>query len=325
MTGSMLRTWLDASVRTSLVAGIIMLTGCSDSSALTLKRRETAPTADVLLDGTIVGDLASEAHAIRDLLSWTDVLYAIVVVTLGWVAIRLVHRSVRFAWKTGRDRKRHLAVVRSTLNATILALIITLLVRRLLTAAPIMTLVALVVMIAVTTAALSNSIRNVYAGFVLAFRKRIRTGDRITTSGQVGIVIDIGFTQVTLRGADGTVVMVPNYQVVSSALHVEKVKDTETVTVRSAEVRDPSVLQPRVLKQIRRAGLLSPFRVPATNMDVRIVEPRSIQVTMQVWAKKSTRDAQDHVEALMHAVLESEQAEARKAAVKRSADSATGP
>jgi small-conductance mechanosensitive channel len=268
--------------------GVFLLSGCDDSS----------PSVHATGTG-LSAELSREAAAVMRLLGWTEVLLAFAIAGIGWAAIRLIQSGVVLAWQVGMDTERRLAPVRSAANVIILSTVAILLLRRSLVAAPVITLLALVV-VSGAALVLAHPIQNVWAGFVLAFRRRIRAGDRVTVAGQVGIVLDISLTQLHLRGPDGASIFIPNRVVLNQALRVEQAKNTETVIV---QVVPDARTTPDAIKAVRRAALFSPFRVPGTAMDVQVVDNGAVQVTIQVWSGRTVREARIHLEARLQALL----------------------
>jgi small-conductance mechanosensitive channel len=269
--------------------GVFLLSGCEDGS----------PSVHATGTG-LSAELSREAASVMRLLGWTEVLVAFAIAGIGWAAIRLIQSGVVLAWQVGMDTERRLAPVRSAANVIILSAVAILLLRRSLVAAPVITLLALVVTSGAAALVLAHPIQNVWAGFVLAFRRRIRAGDRVTVAGQVGIVLDISLTQLHLRGPDGASIFIPNRVVLNQALRIEQAKNTEAVVV---QVVPDARTTPETIKAVRRAALFSPFRVPGTAMDVQVVDSGAVQVTIQVWSGRTVREARIHLEARLQALL----------------------
>ncbi len=284
-----------ASERRSRTAAILGFFG-----ALWLSGCEDQPPSIPSTSAGLGAELSREAAAVMRLLGWTEVLVAFGLVGIAWAAIRLIQSGVVLAWQMGMDTERRLAPVRSAANVIILGAVAVLLLRRSLVAAPVVTLLALVVASGAAALVLAHPIQNVWAGFVLAFRRRIRAGDRVTVAGQVGIVLDVSLTQLHLRGPEGASIFIPNRVVLNQALRVEQAKNTEAVTV---QVIPDARTTPDTIKAVRRAALFSPFRVPGTAMDVQVVSNGAVQVTIQVWSGRTVREARIHLEARLQGLL----------------------
>lgn len=257
--------------------------------------RETTPGASGLSE-----ELSREADAVMHLLGFGEILVALTLLGAGWAAIRLIQSAVMLAWHMGMDPLRRLAPVRSAANILILGAVSFLLLRRFLLAAPVMTLLTLTIMSGAAVLVLAPPIQNIWAGFVLSFRRRLRAGDRVTVGGQVGIVRDVSLTQLHLRSPDGASIFIPNRMVLNQAVRVEQAKNTETVSV---EVKPLVAPTPDSVRAARRAALFSPFRVPGTSMEVVVGESGEVRVTIQVWSGQAVREARIHLEARLQSLL----------------------
>lgn len=271
------------------VAFLILLVGCDES------RPEATPRVRGISE-----ELSREADAIMHLLGFGEVLFALLLLAAGWAAIRLIQSGVVLTWHMGMDPLRRLAPIRSAANILILGAVGFLLLRRFLLAAPVMTLLALTVVSGASVIVLAPPIQNVWAGFVMSFRRRLRAGDRVTLGGQVGIVRDVSLTQLHLRSPDGASIFIPNRMVLNEAVRVEQAKNTETVSV---QVKPPVAPTPDTVQAARRAALFSPFRVPGTSMEVRVGEAGEVQVTIQVWSGQAVREAKINLEARLQSLL----------------------
>jgi len=252
----------------------------------------------------IAAQLAGEADAMMHLLGFGQIMVAVLLLLLGWAAIRLIQGGVVVAWRVGLDSQRRLAPVRSAANVLIVGAVGYLLLRRFLVAAPVITLVALALATSASLLVLAQPIQNVWAGFLLSFRQKLREGDRVTIGSHVGIVRDVGLTQLQLRCADGAAIFVPNRAVLHEAVRVERAKNTVPVAVRLPSHRaDPG---PEIVRAARRSALLSPFRAAGTLVEVEILEEGEVQVVMQIWSERGVREAKAHLEARLRAVLVAE-------------------
>jgi small conductance mechanosensitive channel len=220
---------------------------------------------------------------------------------VGWLLIRLIQSGVVLSWQLGLDPRRRLAPARSAANVIIIIAVVMLLVRRALEAAPIASLLALVIMTGAMTLVLSQPIQDIGAGFVIAFRRRIRAGDRITVAGQVGIVKDISLTQIHLQSPDGASIFIPNRIVLHEALKVEQAKNTQSATVQMIPDRPAGS---DTLEAVRQAALFSPFRVPGTALDVSVMDNGAVQVTIQAWSGSHLREARIDLDSRLQALLQ---------------------
>ena len=251
----------------------------------------------------LTAQLTNEADALMHLLGFGQVLVAAVLLAIGWAAIRIIHHAVLLAWRLGWDAKRRLAPLRSAVFVIIAGAVGYLLLRRFLVAAPVITLASLALASSILLLVLAKPIQNVWAGFLLSFRRRVREGDRVTVSGQVGIVRDVGLTRLHLRCADGAAIMVPNHVVLNETVRIEQAKNTVPVTVRVPTHRqDPG---PDIMRIARRSALLSPFRAPGTTVEVQVLEDGDMQVMMLVWSERAAREGKMHLEVRLRTALTS--------------------
>lgn len=271
----------------SAVVGV-MLAGCESAPAY-LDRNDARLGAEGLTE-----QLVREAASISHLLGLGQVAVILALLVSGWLATRLVHAGVLMAWRMGTDPKRRLGPVRTALNVAISGGVAYLLLRRVLVAAPVTTLAAIALAASAAMLVFAHPIQNVWAGFVLSFRRRLREGDRVTVGDQSGIVRDIGITQLHLRSADGAALYVPNRVVLRECYRVEQAKNTVPVRVRvEANV---SEWKPEHVRAVRRSALLSPFRAAGTPIDVEVT-PEGAQVVIQVWSERAAREARLQLEA----------------------------
>ncbi|MBV7268258.1 mechanosensitive ion channel family protein [Winogradskyella luteola] len=66
--------------------------------------------------------------------------------------------------------------------------------------------------------ALQGTLANTFAGLLLSFRKKIRIGDWVETTGFSGEVMDINLKDFTLKEADNNIVIIPNKTILNNPL-----------------------------------------------------------------------------------------------------------
>lgn len=66
--------------------------------------------------------------------------------------------------------------------------------------------------------ALQGTLANTFAGLLLSFRKRIKIGDWVETTGFSGEVMDINLKDFTLKEADNNIVIIPNKTILDNPL-----------------------------------------------------------------------------------------------------------
>ncbi|MBO6880256.1 mechanosensitive ion channel family protein [Winogradskyella sp.] len=66
--------------------------------------------------------------------------------------------------------------------------------------------------------ALQGTLANTFAGLILSFRKKIRIGDWVETTGYSGEVMDINLKDFTLKESDNNIVVIPNKTILDNPL-----------------------------------------------------------------------------------------------------------
>ncbi|WP_179351856.1 mechanosensitive ion channel family protein [Winogradskyella vidalii] len=66
--------------------------------------------------------------------------------------------------------------------------------------------------------ALQGTLANTFAGLILSFRKKIKIGDWVETTGFSGKVMDINLKDFTLKEADNNIVIIPNKTILDNPL-----------------------------------------------------------------------------------------------------------
>tara|TARA_R110002049_G_scaffold6548_25_gene41220 strand:+ start:234 stop:1136 length:903 start_codon:yes stop_codon:yes gene_type:complete len=66
--------------------------------------------------------------------------------------------------------------------------------------------------------AMQGTLANTFSGIVLSFRKKIRIGDWIETTGFTGEIIDINLNNFMLKEADNNIVIIPNKTIIDNPM-----------------------------------------------------------------------------------------------------------
>ena len=66
--------------------------------------------------------------------------------------------------------------------------------------------------------ALQGTIANTFAGLVLSFRKKVKIGDWIETTGFSGEIMDISLKNFTIKEADNNIVIIPNTTILDNPM-----------------------------------------------------------------------------------------------------------
>jgi hypothetical protein len=167
-------------------------------------------------------------------------------------------------------------------------------------AAPVLSGAALVVFGAVAMVTLRTHLENLMVGIALAFRRRLRPGDRIVMGDNSGIVREIGLTGIHLRMPDGANVYLPNRLLNDQAVLVTRAENTAQVVVA---LRNVDELGADKLTMVRRAALLSPYRSVGSPVRIRHHPDGTLEVEVQAQAGRLVSDAQNQLDAAVRACL----------------------
>lgn len=154
-----------------------------------------------------VGDL--EIFALHRLLP------AIIILVIGYLAIRLVTKLLTAALENSKLEKALIKLIRSLLRVVLYILLL------LTTASALgIDVTGIVALASVLTLAVSlsvqNALTNVIGGFTLLHTKPFVAGDFVEIAGQSGTVQDVGLTYTKLATADNKTISIPNSSVVSA-------------------------------------------------------------------------------------------------------------
>jgi small-conductance mechanosensitive channel len=149
---------------------------------------------------------------------------------------------------------------------------------------------------------LSGVVPNTFVGIAVTLRRRIRVGDRVKVGSHEGVVREIGLTQLHLRGADGSTVLVPNRLMAELPVVVERARNSVPVRVR---LKVEHKLTPAQLERLRQIALLSPYRAPDSLIDVsrNPEDEYAISVEIQAWSGRAQRDARAQLESALRREL----------------------
>ena len=168
--------------------------------------------------GSIVGWLVTE---------WPDLVRAVVIVVVAYVALRLMRNWTIRAMRRGRVDTGTQILVRRGL--TIIWILVTVVIVLGMLGADPAGLVTLVAAVGLAfSLAIQDILRNFFAGVYLLLERPFRVGETIKVKDQQGIVENIGVRTTTLRTTDNVHVLVPNAivfsEVVSNHSYKERVE-----------------------------------------------------------------------------------------------------
>lgn len=243
--------------------------------------------------------LKDEAAALAALSSPQAVL-ALLVILVGTAAALAVLGSVeRLGRRVAVGSARRLTHLLDLLRLATVVTATYVVMRQVVVAAPVIGTVVILLLLGLVTVANLDRVRSLIVGVMPRWRERVRLGDRIDAEGTEGVVRHRGAFGIELETMDGRRVHLPNHLLASGPLVVQRARDAIQVAVTMTNVPQDE----RTLEQLRRAVLLSPYRVAGSPVSVT-PRGKSVVVQLQAWSKEATRDASHHLERAAELAIE---------------------
>lgn len=240
--------------------GLLGLAGASVLGACRSSSIEQEQPARVRTYATELGsEFVAELTHLADVLSPGRAVIAVVLVLLVLVLRRLMLLSMQVAWRLGWDPKRRLARLRSYAEIALLVGVGLLLLWMAFTVVPLLTAALTIANLLVVAIALPGGLQDFSAGIALAGRNRFMEGDQIEVGPHSGTVRHIGLLRTVLRLSNGGSLVMPNRDVVRSAVQVGREQQALPLTIelpaRSFDADERERLQQVAhLCPYRRAG-----------------------------------------------------------------------
>ncbi len=224
--------------------------------------------------------LASEAHALMELLSFsaagTLALWFVIAIAVVSVTERLIQR----ARAVGLDPTRQAAGVRLLVRGVIVALLAVASLRELIEVAPVITAVAAGVTAAVATLSLLRRLPGLVSGYGLALSGKLREGDDISVEGgPTGRVERLGPFETQLRRSDGALVTVATHRLAAKAVAILTRDAPRELTLR---LPWPPEDGQSAVDKMRVQAWLCPYRAVDTDVSVNADES-GMTVSLKVW------------------------------------------
>ncbi len=238
------------------------------------------------------GILLLEISELKGLLNARLVLYVAVLIGLIVLIRRGLLSGTRVVWRLGWDRPRRLARLRSISDITLMAVLVLLVLRRLMIAAPIITWLTVAVLSLVLAIALPTWIRDFVAGVWLANRQRFREGDQVRLLGASGSVRHIGVLRTEIRAGDGGTLSVPNREVLANTIQVGREQQAAPIEfVLPPDAAD----SPEEREMLLRLAHVSPFRRGGSR-PVLTETDRGWVLSLQTWSTRNVDEARRALE-----------------------------
>lgn len=160
--------------------------------------------------------------------NWPKITWLIVVILLAWILARILARVMRTGLEKANIPNASLFV--NVMRIIVAALAVSAVLQPVFGISPTTVFTALGIGGLAVSLGLKDSIANIISGFDLMLGKVISPGDVVTISGVTGVVEDITWRQTIVRSRSGSVVLVPNS--VLSTTAVEKIDPSLEALVR---------------------------------------------------------------------------------------------
>ena len=181
------------------------------------------------------------------------------VLIIGFLLFRLISFQLRRLVKAHRLKERNAKIIQIVLHALLLIIVFTVLLIQYLDTAGFLTALLTLMGTTVIGFAAMNTIGNFIAGIIVMTSKPFIVGDRIIFEGKLSDVVDIEFIFTKIRPLDGSIVAIPNQELLRQT--ITNLGQGETVIMKDISVTlDYSLNQVEVeetlLKAIKGYGLL---------------------------------------------------------------------
>lgn len=241
---------------------------------------------------TFTERIIEEIAALQARLNAPLVLYVAVLLGVALLLRRGLLSATHVVWRLGWDRPRRLARLRSISDITLMAVILLLVLRKLVAAAPIITWLSVAVLTLACAIALPSWIRDFFAGVALANRKRFREGDQVRLRDAVGSVRHIGVLRTEIRAGDGGTLSVPNREVLAHTIQVGREQRAAPIEI----VLPPAAADtPEEREMLLRMAQVSPFRRGGSRPSLTETDKGWV-LSLQTWSTRNVESARRALE-----------------------------
>ncbi len=195
-----------------LAAFTLLVAGCS--------RRQAEEPLD------LAPRIAAEAEALAARFSLGTLLTVLLVAFSAWLVTALLRLLVRGMWRLGFDTQRRLAVIRPRIQLGLIVAVLAWACGSAVRTAPTLSVLVFPLAALAVLWLFGRPLQNFAAGLWLILSHRIRVGDRIVVEQHEGLVEELGWGRVCLRGPGGVRVDLPARDIVSSRIEVSGARNT---------------------------------------------------------------------------------------------------
>ena len=147
-----------------------------------------------------------------------NLIISAAVILIGLLIIRLIDFQLKRLVKNKRLKERSAKVIKRVLQALVLLVIFTVLLVQYLETAGFLTALLTLMGTTVIGFAAMNTIGNFIAGIIIMTSKPFIIGDRILFEEKLADVVDIEFIYTKIKPIDGTIVAVPNQELLRQSV-----------------------------------------------------------------------------------------------------------
>jgi len=216
-----------------------------------------------------------------------NLVFAIVILLAGWLAIKLVSLAVRKALMRGKAKGRLLAdFVCSVVTKACWAVLLVMVLGRLgVNVTPL--IAGLGVTGFILGFAFQESLGNLASGMMIALNEPFKVGDVVDAAGHSGSILEVNMMATVMKTPDGKRIVIPNKSVWGgpivnyNALGLRRVDLQVGIDYGEDPARAVDIIRERVL---RIPGVLAE---PAPTVAVASLNDSAVQINVRPWVKSA--------------------------------------
>ena len=215
--------------------------------------------------------------------SFSKILFAVILLVIGVLAIRIVLRLLRKALaRTNLEKAAHTLIL--SLSSVVLYVLLGLSVASAL-GIDVTGVVALASVLTLSLSlALQNMLANVIGGFTLLYTHPFHSGDYVEIGGQSGTVREINMSYTMLATPDNKVVSIPNSTVVAAQIVNYSAEETRRIALDISASYDAPTQ--KVLDALVLAGSVDNVLLdPAPAAVIAGYGESAIQYSLRIWVR----------------------------------------
>ncbi len=223
--------------------------------------------------------LLSEAQGLRDISFGPEVLSLVLALVLVGV-LQLSLRGLLGRWGRSQTRRDMANVLRFATRIAAWVLVVSLVVHRLFTVAPLLATGTVVLGVSGLAFGVGLRAQDWLLGWAVVLRGLVRVGDHLELGSAQGVVERLGLLRVSLTAVDGTRVLLPTRALTQDSLRLSTPHQTVPVDVL---LRPSGAITTDTLRRVRHIAGLCPYRSwvaePAVDVD-----GERVRVRLQAWS-----------------------------------------